>query len=161
MERDSKLVRDDELFPRSPLIESVIESIREQYKKFDDPEVFQEELFQNPFLSASHKLVLWKIRQMMLTASVDESRLLPIYKPVLIYMPEIAKKTGLGESTVRRLLDELDSGKVISKGVKRWRKDGQWKTEVRISFQESFMKAPASVGVRDRSHGESHSRKNI
>lgn len=141
----------DELFPRSPLIESMLESIREQYKKFDDPEVFQEELFQNPFLSASHKLVLWKIRQIMLKASVEESRLLPTYKPVLVYIPGIARETGLGESTVRRLLDELASGKVISKVVKRWRKEGQWKTEVRISFEESFMKAPASVGVRDRS----------
>jgi DNA-binding MarR family transcriptional regulator/ribosomal protein S14 len=71
--------------------------------------IWLNELLENTTLSGEEKNVLWVIRQIIRKVRYDLS------VPVHIWMAEIARRSGLGESTVRKVINRLHNLGLIIK----------------------------------------------
>jgi DNA-binding MarR family transcriptional regulator len=107
-----------------------------------------EDLMQNSWLSGDHKIVLHAIRHIIQSLRYDWDK--STCEPVLIWMGELVRRTGLGESTVRRLTEELDQYGLITKKTKRG-KEGRNQCWYTLSGQVKTN--PKNITIVDRRHG--------
>jgi DNA-binding MarR family transcriptional regulator len=98
-------------------------------------------------LSGNHKLVLRQVRKIIKRLRYD------LDEPVHIYISEISNRTGLEESTVRRLLTQLAEYGLITKQVKRKRVGSEIRNELWISLAEHIRSNAAIISVPSRNHG--------
>jgi len=109
-------------------LEEELERKEHMIHQLEMDKMYEDELFTNTTLSPSHKIVLRAIRRIIHTLRVEDTI------PTAIHLSELANKTGLSESQIRRLTDELNEWGIITKTTRQWKEGKKWISEMKIAI---------------------------
>jgi hypothetical protein len=111
--------------------------------QYEFERMWLEDLHRNSWLSGDHKVLLWEIRQVVKRMRYDLS------EPVHIWIMELANRTGLGYSSVKRLTDELNAYGLITKETKgKGKEQRTW-----FNLGGTIRTSAKEIVIPDREHG--------
>ncbi len=123
-----------------------IKVLEAEVKRLTSLLTWEDKLFSNPHLSATHKLVLRTTRQKVSTSNSKEL--------TKIFLPAIANKTGLSTKTTGRSLKYLaHAGALIRKAETVTSDTGERKTHLFIGLTEDILQPDKIQPIKPRNHG--------
>jgi len=127
-------------------MDDIVRRYEERINRYEFERMYLEDLHRNSGLSGDHKLVLWEVRQIILTLKGYEH----LEESVHIYISEIERRTGLGNRSVKRLLAQLHEYGLITKEVKKIMKNKEIKNELWISLAPHITTSAKWIATEDK-----------
>lgn len=120
-------------------------SLERLLQNYERERVYEDDLFSSTWLTPAHKIVYRAVRRVVrqLRAEDDDT-------PVIIYMAQLMRMTGLSDDQITRITNELHAWGFIIKDTRKWREGKKWQSEMSFALGELVKIRPASEIVTER-----------